>query len=674
MSRIANTSLHVEHKADRVISRFLWILCLLIGVSGSAIAQGRVCLFEQPNYQGRSVCFNQGENQSDLQSLAGGWNDRVGSIRLTGNVQATIHEDVGFGGASFKINSDVPNVSLLRTNELRNWRTGISSITVERREVGGQQGSANRVCIYELPNYRGQSACFNAGESVSDLHSVSSGQWNDRVGSIRIFGNARVSLYQHVGFDGASNVVTSDIPNVAQLRDNVIPDWSREISAIRVERGGAGGAGPGPLPGPISDDRVCIYARPNYGGRSHCFNAGQEVGDLANVSGAWNDQVASIRLFGNARAVIYEDPGFGGASFTVASDIPNLSVIRGRELRNWRRDVSSIRAVGGPEGSDTPSSEAFRMGERDYTQGRPQDYRAHRGRYNRSNERDFQREYDLGYTLARDGSADSGEIAGLNRAFAGDGQLQLGTRTSPVAEVFVRLLPGGVARFEVVGDRTRSSLSGNWSNTNRGPIEVTINEGFGTTRTTGTGRIFAQNGTLRRIELSGQTNRQSFSLNFRSNEGGGVGSIPRGGRPSGTVILHGAITNRASGKSLDVVAGGTGDGTRVQQWDFSRQPNHTWQIIDLGNSEVAIIADHSEKALSVQGNRTDNGASIVTREWNNNAFQRWRVEQIGGGFYRIVNVGSGKVLDVVEQSMQNGASIQQWDYANQQNQQWRLDR
>ena len=661
----------------RVI-RLLWVVCLLIGVSASALAQSRVCLFELPNYQGRSICFNEGESQGDLQTLAGGWNDHVGSIRLTGNVQATIHEDVNFGGASFTVSSDIPNMPQLRTSELRNWRTGISSIRVQRREVGGPQGSAsmqaNRVCIYELPNFRGQSVCFNAGESVSDLHTVP-GEWNDRVGSIRIFGNAQVTIYQHVGFDGASNVVTSDIPNVSQIRDNALRDWSREISAIRVERGGVvSRPGRGPIPEAISDDRVCIYARPNFGGKSQCFNADQEIADLATVPGAWSDQVASIRLFGNARATVYEDPGFGGASFTVTSDIPNLSVIRGREMRNWRRDVSSIRVVSGGEGSLIPSSEAFRLGERDSTQGRPQDYRAHRDRFNRSNERDFQREYELGYASVRDRSADLGSAAGLNRAFSGDGQLQLGTRTSPVAEVFVRLMPGGVARFELVGNGNRISLSGNWSNTNRGPIEVTINEGFGSTGTRGTGRIFAENRTLRRIELSGQTNRQSFSLNFRSNEGGGVGSIPGAGRPSGTVVLRGAITNRGSGKSLDVVNGSTVDGARVQQWDFSRQPNHTWQVIDLGGGEVAIIVDNSEKALSVQGNRTDNGASIVTREWNNNPFQRWRLEQTGGGFYRIINVGSGKVLDVTGQSTQNGANIQQWDYANQPNQQWRLDR
>ena len=153
----------------------------------------------------------------------------------------------------------------LRTSELRNWRTGISSIRVQRREIGGPQGSgsmkANRACIYELPNFRGQSVCFNAGESVySVFHSVK-GEWNDRIGSIRIFGNAQVTIYRHVGFDGASNVVTSDIPNVSQVRDNALRDWSREISAIRVERDGVvSRPGRGPIPEAISGDRVCIYA------------------------------------------------------------------------------------------------------------------------------------------------------------------------------------------------------------------------------------------------------------------------------------------------------------------------------------------------------------------------------------------------------------------------------
>jgi len=589
-----------NNKAATLARQVTLLMALLVVLAVAALGQdNRVCLYDQPNYGGQSICFNAGETAADFQRLQGGWNDRVASIRVFGNVQATIYEDVGFGGGSYVVTTDVPEVARLRANELRNWRSQISSIRVERSSAVPSRTDrqdrperADRVCLYDQPNYAGQSACFNVGESSSDLQPTG---WNDRAASIRIFGEAEATIYEHAGFGGSQAAVTSDVPNLSQVPLNASRgNFGQKVSAIRVERRGRG---PNTTPGDLS------------------------------------------------------------------------------------------RAV--PE-------DASRLGRDDYAQGRPQNYRTHTGRYDRSNEREFERLYNDGYREARENRGGGGGVGrgggggvgggggfggsrgpfrGLQGAYSGQGQLEIGNRTQQVTEVLVRLRPGGVAEFEVSGDMPRTMLSGNWRDSGRGQIDVTLNRGFGPGGVTGSGTLYLRNDELQRMELTGQTNRRNFSLVFREDDSRwGGGGESTAGRPNGTSIHHGGILNRRSGKALDVTEMSMAGGASIQQWDFARQPNQTWDVIDLGNGEVAIISDLSGMALTVQGGSMANGANIVQRPWRSNPFQRWRLEQVGGGFVRIINVGSGKTLDVRDQSRVNGANLQQWDYANQPNQHFRLTR
>jgi len=564
-------------------------------------------------------------------------------------------------------------------------------------------GQDNRVCLYDQPNYGGRSICFNQGETAADFQRLQ-GAWNDRVASIRLFGNVQATIYEDVGFGGGSFLVTTDIPDLARLRDNELRTWKSQASSIRVERrretagpiaGGAGAA---------QDNRVCLYDQPNYGGQSICFNQGETAADFQRLQGAWNDRVASIRLFGNVQATIYEDVGFAGGSFLVTSDVPNMTRLRDNELRTWKSQVSSIRVErggltavprpdrsAGPERSET-LADASQLGREDFAQGRPQNYRVHSRLYNRYSEAEFERLYNDGYREARDNRGGRGGgggggggggfggggprgFRGLQGSYSGVGQLQIGNRTQQVTDLLVRLRPGGVAEFEISGEMPRTLLSGNWRESNRGQIDVTLNRGFGPAGVAGGGTLYLRNDELQRMELTGQTNRRNFSLVFREDDSRwGGGGEPTAGRPNGTSIHHGGILNRRSGKALDVTEQSLSGGASIQQWDYARQPNQTWEVMDLGNGEVAIISDHSGMALTVQGGSMVNGANIVQRQWRNNPFQRWRLEQVGGGFFRIINVGSGKSLDVRDQSRVNGANLQQWDYANQENQQFRLTR
>lgn len=164
-----------------------------------------------------------------------------------------------------------------------------------------------------------------------------------------------------------------------------------------------------------------------------------------------------------------------------------------------------------------------------------------------------------------------------------------------------------------------------------------------------------------------------------SGNGGGQGNgndaiYNNANRPNGRVSYSGSIINRHSNKGLDVTEQSMQEGANIQQWGYSDQPNQNWDVIDLGNGEVAIISRQSGMAITVQGGNDNNGANIIQRSWNGNRQQRWRLEQISGGYYQIVSVDNGKCLDVTERGRQDGANVQLWNYANQANQHWRLNR
>ena len=80
------------------------------------------------------------------------------------------------------------------------------------------------VCFYKNPNFNGDYFCARAGDSLS---AVPDGM-NDRISSIRIFGNAEVTVYRDVRFEGQSSRFEGDVRNLKN------EGWNDLISSIRV--------------------------------------------------------------------------------------------------------------------------------------------------------------------------------------------------------------------------------------------------------------------------------------------------------------------------------------------------------------------------------------------------------------------------------------------------------
>ena len=67
----------------------------------------------------------------------------------------------------------------------------------------------DRVCVYQDIRYQGWEQCYNAGDEVTSLQ-----RRNNAVSSIRIYGRARVTVYDDTEFRGRSAEFTSDVPDL----------------------------------------------------------------------------------------------------------------------------------------------------------------------------------------------------------------------------------------------------------------------------------------------------------------------------------------------------------------------------------------------------------------------------------------------------------------------------
>lgn len=83
-----------------------------------------------------------------------------------------------------------------------------------------------KACFYEHTKFRGRSFCLEEDESIRRLRN----NWNDRISSMRVFGNASVTVCEHSRFRGLCRTVGHDVSNFGwELND--------EISSILVQRG-----------------------------------------------------------------------------------------------------------------------------------------------------------------------------------------------------------------------------------------------------------------------------------------------------------------------------------------------------------------------------------------------------------------------------------------------------
>jgi hypothetical protein len=197
-----------------------------------------------------------------------------------------------------------------------------------------------------------------------------------------------------------------------------------------------------------------------------------------------------------------------------------------------------------------------------------------------------------------------------------------------------------------------------------------------TTLNTQSDQSFATRSQANTYDITNTTAYRYYQLNVTANFGGStyglqiadLGLFSDVGRtiPNGT--YH--VLSRKSNKALDVLNGGTADGTDAVQWGWAGGNSQKWTFTHLGNGQYQASGVASGKLLEVAGASTSNGAIVQIWPSNNNNCQKWTVTPAGNGSYKLLNVNSGKAVDVSGGSTADGAAIIQWPYGGATNQQW----
>src|SRR5262245_57945956 len=86
-------------------------------------------------------------------------------------------------------------------------------------------------------------------------------------------------------------------------------------------------------------DRVCIYNDENFHGHEQCYRPGEQVSDLKKA------KMESIRVYGRARAMLYEERDFRGRTMEFTTDIPDLKHVPMSGSKSWHEHVGSLRVT-----------------------------------------------------------------------------------------------------------------------------------------------------------------------------------------------------------------------------------------------------------------------------------------------------------------------------------------
>jgi beta/gamma crystallin/peptidase inhibitor family I36 len=190
-------------------------------------------------------------------------------------------------------------------------------------------------CFYEDVNFAGQYFCAPIGATNARVPRGT----NDRISSIRVFGNADVTVFRDNDFEGPSRRFDFD------MRDLRGAGWNDSISSFRIGTrlpGGGGfrggfGNGDGESTwgrGSFPQAGACFFEDVNFGGRYFCARLGSST---AQVPPGINDQISSIRIFGNAEITVFRDNGFEGRSTRFDDNMKDL------RRAGWNDRISSFR-------------------------------------------------------------------------------------------------------------------------------------------------------------------------------------------------------------------------------------------------------------------------------------------------------------------------------------------
>jgi len=206
---------------------------------------------------------------------------------------------------------------------------------------------------------------------------------------------------------------------------------------------------------------------------------------------------------------------------------------------------------------------------------------------------------------------------------------------------------------------TASSLTGPWSSfTNmftsgyEGPSVIQMDDG--------TWRIYIDkytNGGIWTATSSNLTSWSGLSL-MGAYRHGTVLKDPNFSGPTPVPAVYYRITNRNSGKVVDVQNPNMDNGARIGQYTWNAGNWQQWQFVDKGGGYFNLVSRHSGKCLDVNGASTADGATIIQWTCGSGNNQQWQWAAVGS-YFQLKARHSGKCLNVVGSATGDGAFLEQ---------------
>ena len=90
---------------------------------------------------------------------------------------------------------------------------------------------------------------------------------------------------------------------------------------------------------PYPQSGACFFSTANYRDNRFCVRRGDRLSRLPSNFG---DNISSIKLFGGARAVVFNDRNYTGGSQEFRNSVPDLRNRRFRDGHTWNNRISSV--------------------------------------------------------------------------------------------------------------------------------------------------------------------------------------------------------------------------------------------------------------------------------------------------------------------------------------------
>jgi hypothetical protein len=254
----------IMKKYALLLTSLLTTICLQTAlIAAQETRNDRVCVFRDNNFSGREQCYFPGQQISNLKGA------EVSSVRVSGRARVVLYENRDFGGSIMELSRDESDLARVWMSDSKTWNDRVGSLRVlddngEESSANGRYGSDNGrdgrnngrygsrrdrrpgaygypsggsrypygdansqggVCVYDRPNFQGRSQCWSSGVDLRDLGAYG---WSDRIQSVRVVGDSRVTAYRDIRFRGQRVVIDRDSSNLAA--------WNRQISSLQIDQ------------------------------------------------------------------------------------------------------------------------------------------------------------------------------------------------------------------------------------------------------------------------------------------------------------------------------------------------------------------------------------------------------------------------------------------------------